>query len=157
MARLARTVGLFLFVVATFASAEAPADIDARFHELELRWMDALAAKDASTLESMVAPEFTIIGATATLEDPVGTRADWLAIGLKRPFPRHEVKVLGVTLIGDTAVVRAVLSATYPPSPFAPEGGPVSFLVTDTWMKRAGAWQVVSRHASFHRPDAGVG
>lgn len=126
---------------------------ESHFHQLELAWMNALADKDAQALEATLAPEFSIIGATSTLEDAVGTREGWLSVGLKRPFPRHDVKILGVTAIGDTAVVQAVLSATYPPSPFVPEGGPVSFLVTDTWVKRDGKWQVVTRHASFpHQP-----
>ena len=155
MAKLTWLISVMLVLTAAGlqASSEAPASVEAQFLELELRWMNALADKDAALLESMLAPEFTIIGATSTLEDPVGTRENWLAVGLKRPFPRHEVKVLGVTVIDDTAVVRATLSATYPPSSFAPEGGPVTFLVTDTWVKRANAWQVVSRHASFpHHP-----
>lgn len=133
-------------------TATAAATVEEQFHQRELAWMNALADKNAQSLEAILAPEFSIIGATSSLEDPIGTREAWLSIGLKRPFPRHEVKILNVTTVGDTAVVQAALSATYPPSPFAPEGGPVSFLVTDTWVKRGGNWQVVTRHASFpHR------
>jgi hypothetical protein len=137
-------------VLAQDTPAAAPAA--GEFHQRELAWMNALADKDAQALEAILAPEFSIIGATSTLDDPIGTREGWLSVGLKRPFPRHDVQILAVTAVGDTAVVQAVLSATYPPSPFAPEGGPVSFLVTDTWVKRGGTWQVLTRHASFpHR------
>lgn len=121
------------------------------FHALELAWMDALAAKDRPALERLLAPGFTIVGATFVVGDTPGTRANWLAIGLERPFPRHDVEILGTTRAGDTAVVHALLRATYPPSPFVPEGGPVTFVVTDTWIERDGRWQVLARHSSFPR------
>ena len=149
-----------LIVIALLTALSVPAGAQSppkeltpeeQFHQRELTWMDALADKNAKVLETILAPEFSIIGATSTLDDPVGSRQNWLSIGLKRPFPKHEIKILRVTTVGDTAVVQAVLSATYPPSPFAPEGGPISFLVTDTWVKRGNDWQVVARHASFPR------
>jgi hypothetical protein len=155
MAKLIVVAFLTLLPVAAMAQDTMPAaqTVEEQFHQREVAWMNALADKDAQALESVLAPEFSIIGATSSLEDPVGSREEWLSIGLKRPFPRHEVEILAVTTVGDMAVVQAVLSATYPPSPFAPEGGPVSFLVTDTWARRSGNWQVVTRHASFpHRP-----
>ena len=120
-----------------------------RFRDLELRWMDALAEKDAAALDQILAEEFTIIGAGSSLEEPVATRQQWLDVGLKRPFPKHAVRVLAVHQLDGVAVVHCVLTADYPPMPWTPEGGTLNFLVTDTWVYRDARWQVIARHSSF--------
>ena len=120
-----------------------------RFRELELKWMDALAEKDAAVLEKILAKEFTIIGVGSNLDDPVGTRQAWLDVGLKRPFPQHKVRVLKVHQLPEFAVVHAVLTADFPPMPWIPEGGTLNFLTTDTWVYRDGRWQVIARHSNL--------
>jgi hypothetical protein len=120
-----------------------------RFRELELKWMDALANKNVNALEQILAREFTIIGAGSPLEDPIATRQQWLEVGLKRPFPKHAVRVLSVHELQGAAVVHCILTADYPPMPWIPEGGTLNFLVTDTWVNRDGRWQVVARHSSL--------
>lgn len=155
MNRMRQSLSVMLLLVVSAAglfAADEPS-AEEQFRQLELVWMNALAEKNSEVLEATLAPEFSIIGARSTADDPIGSRENWLAVAMKHPWPRHEVKVLRVTRIHDTAIVQAILSATYPPSPFAPQGGPVSFLVTDTWVKRADAWQVVSRHSSFPAQD----
>ena len=131
-----------------FASDPA-ASAEERFRALELKWMDALAGKDTGVLEQVLAEEFTIIGAGSPLGDPVATRRQWLDVGLKRPFPKHAVRVLSVHELGNVAVVHCILTADYPPMPWKPEGGTLDFLVTDTWVNRDGRWQVVARHSSL--------
>ena len=49
---------------------------------------------------------------------------------------------------GDVAIVHGVLSGTYPLETMATEGGDLRFLITDVWIKRGAAWQVLSRHVS---------
>lgn len=120
-----------------------------RFRALELKWMDALADKNVGVLEEVLAKEFTIVGAGSSLEDPIATRRQWLEVGLKRPFPKHAVRVLSVHELQDAAVVHCILTADYPPMPWIPEGGTLNFLVTDTWVHRDGRWQVVARHSSL--------
>ena len=137
-------------LTATPALADQPAITpEERFRDLELKWMDALADKDVAVLEQILAKEFTIIGAGSTLENPAATREEWLAVGLKRPFPKHTVRVVAVTQLPDVAVVQAVLTGDYPPMPWVPEGGTLNFLITDTWVYRDGRWQVAARHSSL--------
>ncbi len=128
------------------ASQTAPQE---RFRELERKWMTALADKDVAVLEKMLAKEFTIIGVGSSLEDPTATRRQWLDVALKRSFPKHEVRVLSVHQLPQAAVVQCVLTGDYPPMPWIPKGGTLNFLVTDTWVYRAGRWQVVARHSSL--------
>ena len=123
--------------------------IEEQFHKLEIRWMDALSNKDVPVLEETLAPGFTIIGAGSTLDDATATKEQWLAVGLKRPFPRHTVKILKVSRVGDTAVVQCILTGEYPPMPWIPKGGTLQFLITDTWIQREGRWQVLARHSSL--------
>ena len=140
-------------VVVRFATGDTESSPEETFHRLEQGWMDALARKDSVALERYLASEFTIIGAGSTLKDAVGSRADWLAVGLARPFPNHEVKILGVHRVEGVAVVQVILTGKYPPMPWIPKGGVLSFLITDTWVLRDGRWQVLARHSSVPREE----
>ncbi len=146
---------LNLVVLLTFMQqtpgAASTADVE-EFTRLELQWMDALAAKDEPTLQRILAPEFTIIGAGSTADDVVADRASWMKVALSRPFPKHAVTRVRVTRTGDVAVVQCVLTADYPPKSLTPEGGRLQFLTTDVWVKRASGWQVLTRHSSLPRP-----
>jgi hypothetical protein len=146
-------VGLVVIVSAFanggWSAAQPDPSLNVQFHQLEVRWMDALANKDVAVLEDTLAPGFTIIGAGSTVDDAATGRQQWLDVGLKRPFPKHTVKIVGVTRTGDTAVVQCILTGDYPPMPWIPKGGKLQFLVTDTWILREGRWQVLARHSSL--------
>ena len=133
---------------ATWLRAQPGPSLEQQFHKLEVRWMDALSSKDLAVLEDTLAPGFTIIGAGSTISDTIATRQQWLDVGLKRPFPKHTVKILKVTRAGDTAIVQSILTGDYPPMPWVPQGGTLEFLITDTWVQREGKWQVLARHSS---------
>jgi len=150
MVPVLRTLVMAAFVVT--AQPAAPGDDVAAFTRLELQWMDALAAKDQAALESLLAPEFSIVGVGSTVDDFTSDRASWLRLAVARPWPKHEVRHVKVTRVGETAVVQLVLSGTYPPKSLTQEGGKLDFLVTDVWARRQGTWQVVSRHSSLPRP-----
>jgi hypothetical protein len=140
------------FTVATTSSlpaSQAEPSLEEQFRTLETRWMDALAARDVKVLEETLAREFTIIGAGSTLDDVAADRRQWLDVGLKRQFPRHDVRIVKVTRAGETAVVQCILTGEYPPMPWIPKGGTLRFLVTDTWIMRDGRWQVLARHSSL--------
>lgn len=146
------TIFWLMLALTLTAQPGAPASDVEEFTRLERQWMDALAAKDEATLQKIVAQEFTIVGAGSTPDDLVTDRASWMRVALLRPFPKHEVTNLRVTRFGDVAIVQCVLTGVYPPKSLTQEGGTVSFLTTDVWANRSGAWQVVSRHSSVARP-----
>jgi hypothetical protein len=134
------------------AQPGAPQSRIEEFTRLERQWMDALAAKDEAALQKIVAPEFTIVGAGSTPDDMVTDRASWMRVALLRQFPKHEVTNLRVTRVSDVAIVQCVLTGTYPPKSLTQEGGTLTFLTTDVWANRSGAWQVISRHSSLAQP-----
>ena len=144
--------GVALAVVVSALSASPQQTADDRFLAVEQAWMNALAGRDTVTLEAMLAPEFTIIGAGSPADAPVGDRAEWLQNAGRFPWPRHDVRLIRVHDMGDTAVVHCVLTGEYPPKSITPEGGVLTFLVTDVWVKRSAGWQVLSRHASLAAP-----
>lgn len=132
---------------AAFVSAQRSPE--GQFLELEQGWMDALAKKDMAKLEATLAPEFTIVGAGARVDNMFGDRANWLRLAERRPWPRHEVKVVKVNKLDRVAVVHCILTGEYPPQSITAKGGLITLLVTDTWVERGGGWQVLSRHASL--------
>ncbi len=142
-----------ILALALGAQPGASASDVAEFTRLEQQWMDALASQDEATLQKIVAKEFTIIGAGSTPDDLAADRASWMRVALLRSFPKHEITNLRVTRVGDLAIVQCVLTGVYPPKSLTPEGGTLTFLTTDVWATRNGAWQVVSRHSSLPRPQ----
>jgi hypothetical protein len=142
---LITSIGLLL---ATPAGAQPDGRAE-EFRRLEQGWMDALAANDSLALERYLAEEFSIIGGGSTAEAPAAGRTAWLAVALRRPFPRHEVRIIDVLEAGDAVVVQAVLTGEYPPMHWIPRGGRLAFLITDTWVHRDGRWQVLARHSSL--------
>ena len=131
------------------ASVDAQRSAEGQFLALEQGWMDALAKKDTAKLETILAPGFTIVGAGSSADDMVGDRASWLKNAGRFSWPRHEVKIIKVHNFERMAVVHCVLTAEFPPQSITTKGGLITFLVTDTWVKRDGRWQVLSRHASL--------
>jgi hypothetical protein len=142
------TVLVLLLVLAAPGASEETVT-ERRFLALENEWMGALSAQKASALEALLAPAFTIIGTGSPADAPVGDRAEWLKNALRYPWPTHEVRIVKVHDLGDTAIVHCVLTGTYPPKSLTPEGGELAFLVTDVWVRRGAAWQVLSRHSSL--------
>ncbi len=147
-----QTILWLILALSLSAQPGTPASDVAEFTGLERQWMDALAVKDEATLQKIVAKEFTIVGAGSTPDDLATDRASWMRVALLRPFPKHEITNLRVTRVGDVAIVQCVLTGVYPPKSLTPEGGTLTFLTTDVWATRSGAWQVVSRHSSIARP-----
>ena len=121
-------------------------DAYARFLALERSWMNALAGRDMPRLDALLAPEFSSTGALS--RTPVGTRAQWLQNAAGLPWPKHEVHVEKIHDRGDVVIVHCVLRALFPPRIFTRTGGDLELLATDVWVKRDGAWQVLTRHVT---------
>ena len=119
--------------------------------QLEQKWMDAMKARDEATLNQLVGAEFALAGISDLDRLPV-PRATWMDNTL------HHLKVESVSfdktkihIFGDTAIVQAVFTWK---GAFDDEHFIDTTLLIDTWLRRGGSWQVVSRLVSdYKKPD----
>jgi hypothetical protein len=102
------------------------------------RWMEAVRDKNMSTLESIMATEYIY---TATGQGR-STRRQWMDSVPVYDIISYELMDFDVLPLGDSAVcaVRYRQEARVRGVPRSGE-----FLITDTWVRRDGRWQVVSR------------
>jgi hypothetical protein len=105
------------------------------------KWMRACQARDWALLEQMVAPEFTMTGASGVVD-----RAAWMRNAAERmtleSFAYHAPLI---TLYGDVALMRSrwTQMATLDGKLWNGE-----FLLSDAWVRRGNGWQVVARHST---------
>jgi hypothetical protein len=111
---------------------------------LEDRWSRAFLTKDIAFLESIVAPEFEVHGWRGG-RYAFTARDRWMEGAREWVFKEHPSQVLHVRVHGDTAVatVRGKLVADLDGRPFRNN----EWIVTDTWVRRDGRWQVIFRYA----------
>jgi ketosteroid isomerase-like protein len=123
---------------------ETAAQIEKRVLELEKTMMEALKARDAATLKSLLADDFLFAGINI-----VGAKSDKIGY-LDWALRNLELKAY----IFDKAVVRAYPAAavvTYRYTRQATIGGAAAdgdFVVTNVWVKRGNRWRTVSHHIS---------
>lgn len=114
--------------------------------ELERSWLEAVQRDDYAALERIVGKEY----AYAATGQGRHTRESWMAT--VPDYVVHDFKIgsTDARVYGDAAVVLldVHLSATVHG---APRQG--DFIITDTWIKRDGRWQVVAR-SSILTPTA---
>ena len=110
--------------------------------KLENDWMNAMMKKDSSTLDKIVAPEFTLSGAKQ-LDRPAVPRVTWMKNAMKN-MKIDSVHFINskVNIIDNIAIVKASFfwKGAFDKEVFAD----TTFLI-DTWMKTKHGWQVVSR------------
>jgi hypothetical protein len=111
---------------------------------LEDRWSQAFLTKDIAFLESIVAPEFEVHGWRGG-QYRFTSRDRWMEGARMWDFKEHPSRVLHVRVYGDTAVatVTGKLVADLNGRPLRNN----EWVVTDTWVRRNGRWQVVFRYA----------
>lgn len=113
---------------------------------LEARWTAALIAQDQTTLETLLAPEFQLVGIRSTGVTAVN-RAQWLATAPTITFNDFTTDTTSVQLFGDTALatVEGWWDIVF-------DGHAIreNFYVTDVWIRRDAIWRVVRRHSSPH-------
>jgi len=116
----------------------------AAISSLEARWTAALIAKDQATLETLLAPEFQLVGIRSTGVTAIN-RAEWLATAGSIIFHDFTTQTTSVQVFGDTAL--ATVEGRWD---IVFRGHPIkeNFYVTDVWVRRDGAWRVVRRHSS---------
>jgi ketosteroid isomerase-like protein len=111
---------------------------------LEERFMTAVAERDLDFLERHLGEEFTLI--TGRPGHETRDRAEWLEVTTTayeiRSFRFEELEVLDY---GDVAVVRSRYSQE---ATMGDAERSQSYLMTDVWHLRDGAFRLVSRHIS---------
>ncbi len=111
---------------------------------LEQALTAALRVSDRAAMERHVAPEFRLVGIRSTGAHDM-LRQEWLDVSLGMNFHWIEVDVRSVEVYGDTAIasVEGDWRVDW-------QGRAIDerFLLTDVWIKRKGAWQLVRRHSS---------
>ncbi|MDB5492806.1 MAG: SnoaL 3 multi-domain protein [Phenylobacterium sp.] len=118
---------------------------------LEHRFAEVILAKDMAQLETLLAPEYRLVGvrSTGTSDMP---RDAWLAALPGMVFHRFELSVASVEVFGDTALAAVQGSWALD---FNGRRIDESFYVTDIWVRREGGWRIVRRHSSPYQPAAG--
>jgi uncharacterized protein (TIGR02246 family) len=126
------------------------ATAEAEIRQLAQEWMDAVARRDAVTLDSLMADDFILAsGMGIFIEKP-----EWLDMALRRivaksfRYSNVRVRVYGEE---EFAVMQSWWSqqATIDGREWDGEG-----LMTDVWVKQEGRWRVVARHSSVPPPQA---
>lgn len=120
------------------ARAEQPADPQADVLALERAWLDAYQARDVAAMETIVGDEFAI-----TFPDGrMMTKADVLA-QIRGPgrSPLFSTEGVEARRFGDTVILTGTLVTET-------SRGRQLNRYTDTWVRRAGRWQVVASHLS---------
>ena len=142
MRRAASLIALTVLTWAAPAAADTRSDIAA----IEQAWGEAFLKGDRAFLEKLVAPEFVLMRAESG--QPLFTpRSEWLANYDRFVFHEFEVKTVGVVEAGDSAV--ATVTGRWKVGMKGREGArEEAFVLSDTFVRRGGAWQVIYRHSS---------
>ena len=143
MRHAALAISLAAFAWATPAAADTASDIAA----IEQRWGDAFLTGDRAFLERLLAPEFRLMRAEGgrAIFTP---RAEWFATLGRYTFHAFEVRTLNVADAGDTAV--ATISGRWKVTIAGRGTRDETFIVSDTFVRRGGAWRAVFRHSTPH-------
>lgn len=116
---------------------------------LERKWMDSLRQRDASALSQIISDDFTLV--SPRLVVAAGDRDRYFQHAMRElNLTSYDFEGLTVRLYGRTAVVSGRLKQS---ASLAGEDWGGSYLFTDVWVSRDGAWQVVSRHTSLPPPE----
>lgn len=110
-----------------------PGQVAAEIRQLESDWTSAFNARDVGFMERFLAPEFTLFSGVLTRRD------EWMKVWLGPERLPYDARVIDVVVAGDTAV--ATLEASWRKKS----------LLTDTWSRRNGKWQLVFRHSVGRR------
>ncbi len=146
----------FLLACAALAwTAPAGADTTSEIAGIELRWGEAFLKGDRAFLEKLIAPEFKLMRAEGgnTLFTP---RATWFATLDRYQFEIFEVRTVDVVAAGDTAV--ATVAGRWKVTLAGRGTRDENFIVSDTFVRRGGAWHVIYRHSTpspLPHPSAG--
>ncbi len=141
-----RSLFIFSFLVFLIAACnqnntvQKPVNND--LTQLENDWMHAMMKKDQSTLNELMATEFTMSG-MKYIDSPAVSRNMWMRNTMNdlKIDSVHFVNIK-VKTVNDVGIVRSYLfwSGSYDEDHFSDTS-----LYIDTWIKNENGWQVVSR------------
>ena len=107
-----------------------------RFMELENKLNEAAAARDASTLQAMLSPDFELrIGANPGVPTP---RDAWLHEIMRKDTKPYVIEQMAVHDLGNAAVVSFLGRRRM--------GG--NLLTVDVWVYASGEWKLSTRYAA---------
>jgi len=110
-------------------------DVERYIVESEDAWAKSVATNDASVVKRILADDFIWVLDGRVVDKKVAV--EWAAAG-PGPFLSNKPDYVHVRFFGDTAVAQG--SETW-----TKKGGKRGkFVWTDTWVKRAGCWQIVN-------------
>jgi ketosteroid isomerase-like protein len=125
-------------------------DVAAEIADLERRFGEAVLTKDVASLQTLLAPEFKLVGVRSTGAADM-PRAAWFAALDRMTFSRFEPRVSSVEVFGNMALATVEGGWTLE---FDGRRIDEDFYVTDVWVRRDGAWRIVRRHSSPYQPAA---
>jgi ketosteroid isomerase-like protein len=110
----------------------------------EREWMDAVRVRDLRTLQSILAPEFTLTTGRAGAE--VRARDEYLLITRDRyTIAEYTIEDADVLVYGKAAVVQ---TRYVQKGEMDGQDRTAAYRMTDVWIWRGGHWQAVARHAT---------
>lgn len=141
-----------LIVLAALAAAVAtPPAADpstvAAISSLETRWGQAFVKRDFDFIDSIIAPEYALSGTTPAGDIATMGRDEWMKNARLWVHEGFDARVVNVATAGDTAVATVEGLWTVKRDPNQPAEA-VRFVVTDTWVRRHGQWQVIWRYSN---------
>ena len=140
-----RKLVLIAAAAAFGSSAAARADTASEIAAIEQAWGEAFLKNDSAYLESLLAPEFKLLRAEGG--KPLFTpRERWFATLGNYTFHIFEVRTLDVVAAGDTAA--ATIHGRWKVSLAGRGTRDENFIVSDTFVRRGGKWQVIYRHST---------
>ncbi|MFL6721893.1 MAG: nuclear transport factor 2 family protein [Sphingomonas sp.] len=111
---------------------------------LERQWRDALCSKDIDLLQSLVHPDFVLIGTRSTGPFMM-SRDEWLEAVQRREVDAIDVEVRDATALDNVMIgtVQAKWRLKY-------LGRVIEdcVVLSDVWVKDDGRWQVIRRHST---------
>jgi len=133
--------GIIALLLATITSAAAAQDLQAHLRQAEEQVARALTTKDAVALEQLLAADFVMRGA------PDVARDTWLKNALTLCWGKQfEISDFAVSrATGDLAIVTLLLTTQQ--DPVTCEPAIIRSLLTDVWIREAGAWRLAVRHS----------
>jgi ketosteroid isomerase-like protein len=142
---------MLILLAAVAAAAATPPAADAStvaaITALETRWGEAFVKRDFGFIESIIAPEYALSGTTPAGDIAMMRRDPWMKNARLWVHEGFDARVVDVATAGDTAVATVEGLWTVKRDPNQPADR-VRFVVTDTWVRRHGQWQVVWRYSN---------